>query len=821
MKSLQDLTSGDNSIFGGKAVGLASLINAGFRVPEGFAAKATTLPADRWPQGERERFSRRAGELLEKGPISVRSSAIGEDSSAQSFAGLFESVLNVESSEEALGAATHCIASGYSGRVLEYAGTDKPVPVGLVLQRMIGAKFAGVCFTRDPSGKDTAVVIEAVAGLGDRLVSGHAEPERWRAYLSGLGNWECHAEQNRGVLDSGMVTKIAADARRIEEKFGHPMDLEWAVDGRGVVWWLQARPVTVTAAPPEYVIRHATEDGNDFPVTVWSNWNVRETMPDPLYPLSWTFWRDAILPRVVSLATGVPFSSPFLPRLVGLDLVHGRIYFNMSKVMSDTVLKTFGPAIIAHVDATAGKIVGDLMAKGVLASESPPKIPGLAAVALKAALINIWRVTYGLFPRRAMRVLEIDSRPFRKPEDFSKLSDDELLDRMGLFTPEKAGRMMMGIHMLIGPFLFFAIAERVFGKFPKVSEKLTTGIPANPTTQISIHIDDLAEAALPLAHVFKADLTTAETIEKLGMSADGRAWLKKFDAFLDIFGHRGPKEFDLGGVRWREDPAMILGLVRAGVISPPKETVRERIRRLEKEREEAVEEAVAMSPWWKRPIMKWFARMAGLYAPIREAPKHYTMYLLFKIRMAALEIGKRLAEKGVIESCDDTVYLEWGELIALGKGKNPAPDLASKIAQRKALYDRFLSETPPKFLRSDGVPVVEDIAGNTRREDGILCGTGVSAGTAAGPVRILESPDPSAMAEGDVLALKYADPGWTPLFPRAGAVIMEVGGLMCHAAVVAREMGIPAVFGVADATRILKNGQTVTVDGVKGIVRVE
>ena len=138
------------------------------------------------------------------------------------------------------------------------------------------------------------------------------------------------------------------------------------------------------------------------------------------------------------------------------------------------------------------------------------------------------------------------------------------------------------------------------------------------------------------------------------------------------------------------------------------------------------------------------------------------------------------------------------------------------VADRRRQLERFRAERPPDFLRSDGVPV-EDQAPTTS-QDGVLHGTAVSAGRVSGPVRILTAPDPRAMRDGDVIVMEFADPGWTPLFPRAAAVVMEVGGLMCHAAVVAREMGIPAVFGVRGATRHLREGETVDVDGTAGTV---
>jgi phosphoenolpyruvate synthase/pyruvate phosphate dikinase len=330
MKNLREISPGEASIYGGKAAGLARLMAEGAHVPEGFAtAAATTLPAA-WAAEYREEFLRRSGELLKSASLAVRSSALAEDSPERSFAGLFETLLGVKSPIEAIEAAGCSIASGASARVLAYAKSEAPLPVGVVVQSMVPASAAGVCFTLDPAGKDAALMVEAVAGMGDDLVSGRAAPERWRCYLSGLGDWQCHPDGHASVLGVGQVAEIARQAKAFGKAFGRPLDLEWAIDRDGSLWWLQARPITAFKAPPGYVIQRSCPDAEDGPVTVWSNWNVRETLPDPLPPLTWTFWVESILPTVGERFFGFQKGSATLKQLSGLDLINGRIYFNMN-----------------------------------------------------------------------------------------------------------------------------------------------------------------------------------------------------------------------------------------------------------------------------------------------------------------------------------------------------------------------------------------------------------------------------------------------------------------------------------------------------------
>jgi phosphohistidine swiveling domain-containing protein len=236
------------------------------------------------------------------------------------------------------------------------------------------------------------------------------------------------------------------------------------------------------------------------------------------------------------------------------------------------------------------------------------------------------------------------------------------------------------------------------------------------------------------------------------------------------------------------------------------------------QRRQAVDEALASAPFWRRPVLAAAARLVELYAPLREAPKHYAMIAFYRMRLAALELGRRLEERGLIDAAGDVMFLDRREVEGIVRGGAAAEDLRARVHHRRGRHARHLAEKPPDFVRSDGVPVPDDRLEAEPAANGVMRGLGASSGAVTGTVRILRTPDASAIRDGDVLVVEFADPGWTPLFARAGALVMEVGGLMCHAAVVAREMGVPAVFGVPGATNRLADGQTVTVDGDAGTV---
>jgi pyruvate,water dikinase len=817
--NLDNLSPEMTSTFGGKACGLARLISLNTNVPDGFAVSAGKISTEQWPDETRNRFINKVRELLDRGPAVVRSSALGEDSDEKSFAGMFETVLGIASETEALTAADRCIESGNSERVKKYAGVESFIPVGLVVQSQVPAKTAGVCFTCDPTGRDHAVVIEAVAGSGNRIVSGQVEPERFKVYRSGTGEWEIPIEKTVDFISLEEIKSIASRAKELEEIFGQQLDIEWAIDGNRDIWWLQARPVTVTAAPTNYIIQRSLAEAHDGPVTVWSNWNVRETMPEPLFPFTWSFWRDKLLPVVCRHLTGVSKKSRILPHLAPLDLIHGRIYFNMNAMLAAPVIGPLTTRIVSNMDTRAGDTLEYLKTRSIL---RPRTFPGssfyLFFSIFKASSVSFLRLFRWLNPRKSMKVLEEDSRAIAHRKALTLMTDQELIDELNLWERSECSRLLYGLQMELVAIAVYLFAERIFKHHPEALELLSTGIPANPTTQISLEIDRLIEAAMPLRESFMDSLTTEDLLERLKIVEGGNDWVMGFHKFLENFGHRGPMEFDLGSSRWSDDPTMIIETIRAGLRLPERERLTTRMNRLAEKRDRTINNAVSASSLWRRPLMRWLAHMVELYMPLREAPKHYAVIVFQRIRQAALELGARLKKRDAIPEIEDIFFLEITELVNLLEETEQSPDIRDRLNERKNLYTRFKMETAPGIFRSDGVPVIEEIDSSGQPVEDTLQGTAVSGGCAAGPVRVLFEPDPSAVEEGDIIVMEYADPGWTPLFPRASAIVMEVGGLMCHAAVVARELGIPAVFGIAHATRTLKNGQHVKVDGTSGTV---
>ena len=693
--------------------------------------------------------------------------------------------------------------------------------MGLVVQRQVEARTAGVCFTIDPTGQDGAVVVEAVAGLGDVLVSGQVQPERWRVYRTGFGSVEARRDPGMAatVATTAEASEVAMGGAALAARLGFPLDLEWARDAAGRLWWLQARPITAAVAPRAFAIERFFEGVDDGPVTVWANWNLREVMPDPFPPLAWDIWKETVLPTVAEPVFGVPRSSPLFAHVMAVDLVNGRVHWNMNGLLALPVFGRLLRRVLRVIDAGAAEVTGRLVADGVL---RPRRMPGsrlrLSLAMLSAGLRATWGQLGGLFPRRVMRLLMEAGKHAAGRPPVGSLEDARVLEEMRIFASDDLGSLRNGMQAVALGILVLGVAEAAFRRHPEARARLASGISGNPTTEISIGVDALTDAARPLAAVFETRRAWPDLRKELLESSRGRGWLERLDAFLADFGQRCPGEFDITVPRWAEDPSMIVELVRSGLSRPVAEKVAARIERLGRERWAEVDRAAAASPFWQRPLLRGLARRLEAYMPLREAPKHSAMFFFQRVRAAALEAGSRLVERRLLGARDDVFFLRFAELQALFAGAPPALDLAERIAGRRETFTRFRAERSPDFLRSDGVPV--EATAPPPEEPGVLRGVGASHGRASGVVRVLRSPDPTAMEDGEVIVVEFADPGWTPLFPRAAAVVMEVGGVMCHAAVVARELGIPAVFGVTGATSTLRDGQTVEVDGGLGTVTV-
>ena len=352
----------------------------------------------------------------------------------------------------------------------------------------------------------------------------------------------------------------------------------------------------------------------------------------------------------------------------------------------------------------------------------------------------------------------------------SEMTDAELAEEMSLFEASECRNLRDGLQIEATAILVHGLAARAFRFSPAALGLLTAGIEG-PTTATSLAIERLAEAAEPVRKPVLAATSASEALADVETSEAGRAWLAQLAAFLEAYGHRAPKEFDLGAPRWCEAPAMILDLVAAHLRSPT-ESVRARIEALRTKRRAVLAEAVGSRSPWRRPWLAALARLVELYMPLREAPKHYGMRVFQRMRMAALELGRRFAERGLIERAEDVFFMAWEEVASLSGGGTAPDDLGVRVAHRQAEYADF---RPSPRQTCCARTACRSRTHQTPSTAGLLSRNAISAGRVVGRVRRLVEPDARLVA-GEVLVMRFADPGWTPLFPRVAAVVMEVGG---------------------------------------------
>jgi phosphohistidine swiveling domain-containing protein len=761
LRWLDDIDAGDRAAVGGKAYVLAVLRQAGLPVPNGFVVP----PSFR----DHDALARACASL--GGPFAVRSSAASEDGAEASFAGQFRTELDVAGAEAVRAAVDRCRAP--TGAARDYAqamGTEPGDALAVLVQRFVEPVAAGVTFTRHPMDP-SAMLVEAHAGRGDALVSGLVSPDRYTidratsAVRDGAG----------GCLGPADVAAVGALAVRAEEHLGAPQDVEWAIGPEGPVL-LQARPMTVAAeAPPDPRVRRLTRA------------NVGEVLPGPVSPLT----ASSVLAflehgfRVVARDAGVlPEGSP--PFLV----VHEQyLYLNL----------TLCREIVARLP-------------GVSTAEAERLVFGGGAPAIAPAVSGRWRALIGVagrlaglsrgLPARveaAERALDLIEQEGRRATHAPLAAWDRLIE---------LGRPVAVTHILAtgSSAVKLSILSRLL-------RAMAPGDPADRVNRLTAGLDHVESAAptVALEELAAESVQHPDWKEWLGGGpADVRgappALAARLQSFLARFGHRGISEGELATRTWADDPAPVLAslasLARRQGIARAAATERRRAD------EAALLSAAGLAGGGllRRAIAE---AQAGVRR--REHTKSLAVRFIARARRLARETGTALAAEGRLARADDVFFLTLPELrAAVGGTMMPAPE----IARRRRRHARAGAYAVPREVDLAGPPI------GPAAEGGALTGIAVSAGVGVGPARVLRPGEPPAIAAGEVLVAPVLDAAYGPLLASAAAAVAEMGGLLSHGAVVARELGVPCVVDVRDATRRIRPGQTVRVNGGSGLVEV-
>lgn len=811
--------------YGGKAAGLAELRRLGLDVPRGFVIadasdNLVVVDLSRW-------FDRMADAGAT--PVAVRSSAAGEDGEDHSFAGQYDTVLGVDSAARFVDAVRTCVASVDSGRAASYraepvataastatvstptvgtgAGTTaadtatdtSPTPMHLVVQQMVDARAAGVVFTADPtSGRRDLMVIDAVAGLGEALVDGSASPDHL-VLDSGGGVAVREYDDDEGVLSPEEIAAIRSGALRAQQHWGRPMDLEWAIDRAGRLWWLQARPITTL--PADLGEMDSPLAGEDH---VYTRCNIGEMMPGAFCPLTASvsgFAIDYAMQAIQVVARAqASYDQPWLQ----VGYFSGHMFLNLTEgtALSSGIV---GNSLEQFSTSICGRVVEELVPKppkpflrrlGNTIRLSSHALSAGPAIRRLEGQIAAWRVPTSEDPRLVMEQLEAGVKQYCD---------------VTLTHVRSSSRAAVAANILESVLMKQAVkAGRSEDSGRTDAARLMAGASEVESAVMLEQLDSVVRAIAadpPAAEGFlAADPGDAVTTLRASTSAAG----ERLRGFLARHGHRGYRELCMRDASWAEDPeglgAMMQVMVRSAQVSP--------------ERIGSAADAGVDEPG--SPVIRLLARFAQEGARGREETKAKMALMAHALKRGYRHLGEVLAAAGRLPDADLVFFFDRAELARIvgagdTEGAGEIGDLVrSALKRREALAFQDVLEFPDVSV---GRPVPLIARPPREAAGGEIIGRPASRGSVEGVVRVARSiVDAREVQPGEILVAPVTDVGWTPYFTVIAALVTDIGSSVSHGAVVAREYGLPCVVNTLVATQTLRTGDRVRVDGDRGVV---
>jgi len=749
-------------------------------------------------------------------PLAVRSSAVGEDSRENSFAGQLDTVLGVVGGDALEDAVRRVWASLWSERCLDYQRRRgvRLQALGVIVCEQIEARFAGVLFTRAPAGcAPASMLIEYCEGLGDKLVGGDVAPgvvavaRSSGEVLSSTPppNSSAPIEDLRAPLRS-----LATSALELERKFGNPLDIEWAIDGAGTLWFLQARPIT--AAPP---------------ATVWSNANIAENFPDVVSPMLYSIARRGYAAYFRNLGLGFGISRKRieamhdeLENIIGMR--QGKLYYNLSNIHALLHLVPGGAWLARFFNEFTG-------------ARDFPAPPPLARLPFFSRLLEWLRVPLKVlwqYARVSSRIRRFEATVDRFCDRYSPQS----LGTLPVETLRGAVRDFLDIRLtrwndaaladtaaMVCYGLLGLAVRRAFGAEDQTAlhNTLLKGLPDLASNAPVVQLWDLSRRVrgdaelMPLLRRSSAG-EFAATLDRPEL----RPFADEFRNYLERWGFRSSRELMLTVPTPPEQPEDAIALLKlyAELEGPAPAALLER---------QAAERAALTRELLERlsplralhavPFLTRAARFRALLAAtqgairLRERARFRQALLYTRLRRILLAVGDRLVANGVFTARDDVFFLEVDELDAL-LGDLPAAAAIASIAARRKLHESYTRVPPPEAPQSEAP---------RDRGAGLLRGTGACGGAYRGSAAVLEDARQATnLSPGSLLVTRQTDPGWAAVFFIVRGLVVERGGMLSHGAIIAREYGIPAVVGVPGAMDLIRNGDDVEVNGDRGTVEI-
>ncbi len=861
---------------GGKGANLGEMSKAGFPVPQGFCV--TTAAYREFIAASREmdklldsldrlqpdqldeigRLGRRIRDHLqsvimpetvksaiiegwqasgEDREYAVRSSATAEDLPTASFAGQQETYLNVKGAGQLLQAVQQCWASLFTDRSIVYRARNgfdhRAVFLSVVVQRMVFPEVSGIMFTADPvTGNRRIVSIDASFGLGEALVSGIVSADLYQVKADklikkqvakkeiaiyarpegGTEKVELTVEmQTVPALSDEQTVRLARMGRSIEEHFGSPQDIEWCL-ADSEIFILQSRPITTLYPVPPIA---------DDQIHLFLSFGHVQMMTEVIKPLG-----ISVLRTFIPLGKSSPLAESDLLVEAG-----GRMYTDaITRLLEYPQLRKRLPEILLNLDELFSRAVQDFIGREEFraAARSDKKVKfTLVRKAFPTALAILRNILYR--------------------------DNDQAIDMMNRFITEKVDENRKLLLEVSGPDRITQIQEMLHTMLPmtvaKIAQYLPTALityklienlsrkwlgdtaelgfiskspPGNVTTEMGLALGDVADAVRnhPAVIEYLGHAADETFFEDLRAVPSGDDVLPVFLGFFERYGMRGTGEIDVTRSRWREVPTQLVpailshikgvgpGQHRLDFLAGNKEAELAAGRLLDRLRQKPL-------GLYKARIMRRLITVHRSLIGIREHPKYFIVQNFDLIKQAILQEAAQLVKAGILEHPEEVFWLSLREIKEVIETQQLDRNL---ITRRQEKFQRDEKMAPPRAITSEGEIITAKPGAHV--PPGALAGSPVSAGTVEGRARVILKLGEAKMDKGDILVTPYTDPGWTPLFPLAAGLVTEVGGLMTHGAVVAREYGIPAVVGIDNATRKIRDGQKIRVDGTQGFVEI-
>jgi len=874
---LQSISNRHTSNVGGKALGLARLMKAGFPVPDGFCvttdAYRTHLASQSLallfnqalpdlnrlaPQDKSKTLSNvrqqiigtpvsetvisqiaKAYRSLDTDQLAIRSSATAEDLREHSFAGQYDTFLGVTSLEQCLDAVKKCWASVWTDRAYEYRQANSidhlKVQMAVIVQQLVPAQASGILFTADPmTGRSDHIVIEACFGLGDSLVSGHAASDRFVLAKNNLKLISQSIAEKRsrhivcpdGSLSKQTVTSDAAapaiDIATITKLAKLALKVERKLGCPQDIEWsvygsdiylLQSRPITTLRTT------HTSRDR-----WIWSGFPAREVMPDVATPITRSLI-DSFIGALFALLCDILCIDP--GDVPMYDYIAGHSYFNASfwgaviRVIPGG--RTYDFASFTGSNTALIKIVGLLRN---MPDEDMPKIKfNRLRFTLKIPLliIGIQRCT----PKKGLRILAETKSRYQKWEhtDVAGLSSEQLSVYCTDIISDFA-EVVGNFPYMFGTMIAYLALESVCASWfsdKSLAGRLLGGIGGLDDAQAAMDLWQLAAKANnppELKSVLLNENSWKTVVTKISTMPAANEFFRSWNEFMTCHGHHCRGELELHNPRWSESPNYILALVQSYLTCIDKTNPIQNHRNLDQHRRSLEKQCRRrLKNPLKRMFFNQFLIRSQNGAVFRENIKSEIIKVLATLRKLLIELGRRLHTANILADPDDIFFLTLEEIEPVVSAKAQF-DIRNVITERRAEYNKWLSVTPPdvivgRFDPDDYIPE------QVETDVDVLKGLAVSPGVVTGKAKVILRTDSNTQLEaGEILVAPFTDPGWVPYFLPAAGLVMNQGSLLSHGSIVAREFGIPAVVNVGHATEIIKTGQTIQVDGNHGVVKI-